>query len=251
MARTPLARQAATGDGRAKADWHSAVIDARALRTRAASDATGVRCERCLGCRQRAAMPFVHLERELWQVRTAAGNEMGPDTPERRGRLLESGAVGRLRPEVERLLADPGALAAAARLLLDQHFTPALAESICDEVELDLADLEARSPRGPTGEQRLTRRPRHHRCRFYRVARPPGLQGRIQLQPRPDESGMNPSEPGAGFAGTGRPGPAHPQRKSDPARQGASRSGASPLSWTRRSERRSCRTGCQQQRILA
>jgi putative restriction endonuclease len=33
--------------------------------------------------------------------------------------------VGRLRPTVEQLLVDPGTLAAAARLLLDLHFTPA------------------------------------------------------------------------------------------------------------------------------
>src|SRR5450755_3016479 len=64
--------------------------------------------------RQRAAMPFVHLERELWDLRDGLGREIGPDAPERRGWLLDRGAVGRLRPEVERLLADDGTLAAAA-----------------------------------------------------------------------------------------------------------------------------------------
>ena len=39
--------------------------------------------------RQRAAMPFVHLERELWDLRDAAGTEIAPDAPERRGWLLE------------------------------------------------------------------------------------------------------------------------------------------------------------------
>ena len=39
--------------------------------------------------RQRAAMPFVHLERELWDLRDAAGRELGPDAPERRAWLLE------------------------------------------------------------------------------------------------------------------------------------------------------------------
>jgi hypothetical protein len=34
--------------------------------------------------------------------------------------------VGHLRPDVTAVLADPAALAAAARLLLDQHFTPVL-----------------------------------------------------------------------------------------------------------------------------
>ena len=62
--------------------------------------------------RQRAAMPFVHLERELWDLRDAAGREIGPDAPERRAWLLERGAVGRLRSPVERLLTDPGTLAA-------------------------------------------------------------------------------------------------------------------------------------------
>ena len=92
--------------------------------------------------RQRAAMPFVHLERELWDLRDAAGREIGPDAPERRAWLLERGAVGRLRSPVERLLADPGTLAAATRLLLEQHFTPVLAELICAAVDLDVAALD-------------------------------------------------------------------------------------------------------------
>ena len=33
--------------------------------------------------RQRAAMPFVHLERELWDLRDATGNEIAPDAPKR------------------------------------------------------------------------------------------------------------------------------------------------------------------------
>ena len=92
--------------------------------------------------RQRAAMPFVHLERELWDLRDAAGREIGPDAPERRAWLLERGVVGRLRSPVERLLADPGTLAAATRLLLEQHFTPVLAELICAAVDLDVAALD-------------------------------------------------------------------------------------------------------------
>jgi putative restriction endonuclease len=92
--------------------------------------------------RQRAAMPFVHLERELWDLRDAQGRKIGPDVPERRAWLLEHGAMGRFQPEVELLLADSGTLAAAARLLLDKHFTPVLADLICTRVGLDLADLE-------------------------------------------------------------------------------------------------------------
>ena len=92
--------------------------------------------------RQRAAMPFVYLERELWDLRDATGNEIGPDAPARRGWLLERGAVGHLQASVERLLADLGTLAAAARLLLDRHFTPVLADLICAAVDLDVATLD-------------------------------------------------------------------------------------------------------------
>jgi putative restriction endonuclease len=55
---------------------------------------------------------------------------------------LERGAVGRLHAPVERLLAEPGTLAAAARLLLDRHFTPVLADLICAAVDLDVAALD-------------------------------------------------------------------------------------------------------------
>ncbi len=92
--------------------------------------------------RQRAAMPFVHLERELWDLRDTTGNEIAPDAPERRAWLLGRGAVGRLRAPVERLLSDPATLAAAARLLLDLHFTPVLAELICAAVDLDVPALD-------------------------------------------------------------------------------------------------------------
>jgi putative restriction endonuclease len=34
--------------------------------------------------RQPAAMPFVHLERELWDPRDATGQAIAPDAPERR-----------------------------------------------------------------------------------------------------------------------------------------------------------------------
>jgi putative restriction endonuclease len=108
--------------------------------------------------RQRAAMPFVHLERELWDLRDAAGQEIGPDAPERRAWLLNRGAVGRLRAPVERLLADPKTLAAAARLLLDLNFTPVLAELICAAVDLDVPALDLAASGGPAQPARL--RPR-------------------------------------------------------------------------------------------
>jgi putative restriction endonuclease len=108
--------------------------------------------------RQRAAMPFVHLERELWDLRDATGKEIGPDAPERRAWLLERGAVGRMRAPVERLLADPGTLAAAARLLLDRHFTPVLAELICAAVDLDVAALDLAGSGGAAYSARSQRR---------------------------------------------------------------------------------------------
>ncbi|GAB2887386.1 phosphorothioated DNA-binding restriction endonuclease [Streptomyces mayteni] len=92
--------------------------------------------------RQRAAMPFVHLERELWDPRDATGAPLAPDVPERGGLLRRRGAHGRLRPEVETLLAEPGMPATVVRLLLDQHFTPALEPAILAAADLDLTTLE-------------------------------------------------------------------------------------------------------------
>jgi putative restriction endonuclease len=97
--------------------------------------------------RQRAAMPFVHLEREIWDLRDGSRAEIGSSTSRSGPWLTNRAAVGRLRPGVEQLLADPGTLAAAARLLLDLHFTPGLVAMICDAVGLDLVVLElAASP---------------------------------------------------------------------------------------------------------
>ncbi|WP_338698860.1 HNH endonuclease [Streptomyces sp. Q6] len=92
--------------------------------------------------RERAAMPFVHLERSLWDLRDRDGSAIGPDAPERGNWLRTRAAHGRLRGEVEQLLSAPGALAATARLLLEQHFTPALEPIICNAVGLDLAELD-------------------------------------------------------------------------------------------------------------
>ena len=108
--------------------------------------------------RQRAAMPFVHLERDLWDLRDATGQEIGPDAPERRAWLLDRGAAGRLRPPLDRLLADPKTLAAAARLLLYLHFTPVLAELICAAVDLDVPALDLTGNGGAAQAVRL--RPR-------------------------------------------------------------------------------------------
>jgi putative restriction endonuclease len=109
--------------------------------------------------RQRAAMPFVHLEREIWDLRDGSGTQIGPNAPERGSWLASCGAVGRLRPGVEQLLADPGTLAAAARLLLDLHFTSGLVGLIPDGVGLDLAVLELAASPAVAAARRSLRRP--------------------------------------------------------------------------------------------
>jgi putative restriction endonuclease len=108
--------------------------------------------------RRRAAMPFIHLEREIWDLRDASGAEIGPRVPESGPWLTGHGAVGRLRPQVEQLLGDPATLAAAARRLLDLHFTPGLSGMICDAVGLDLAVLELAGSTGVAVTQRSVRR---------------------------------------------------------------------------------------------
>jgi putative restriction endonuclease len=50
--------------------------------------------------RQRAAMPFVHLERDLWDLRDRHGHELTPDVRESSRWLLDHGVVGQLRPDV-------------------------------------------------------------------------------------------------------------------------------------------------------
>ncbi|MGH3389136.1 MAG: phosphorothioated DNA-binding restriction endonuclease [Actinomadura sp.] len=104
--------------------------------------------------RQRAAMPFVHLERDLWELRNGNGAEIGPDAPEQRGWLLDRHTTGRLRPQVEQLLAVPSTLAAAVRVLLDRHFTSTLTELICSAVGLDLATPEVAAEPSPTRRAR-------------------------------------------------------------------------------------------------
>ncbi len=58
-------------------------------------------------------MPFVHLEREIRDLRDGSAAEIGPNAPERGPWLAGRAAVGRLRPAAGQLLADPGTLAAA------------------------------------------------------------------------------------------------------------------------------------------
>ncbi|MBN6035287.1 hypothetical protein [Amycolatopsis sp. 195334CR] len=77
------------------------------------------------GQRDRAAMPFVHLERSLWSLQDGAGNPI-PPTPSRTGSWLrDNSARGRLRPEVADHVERPQTLSTAIKLLfelyLDEH----------------------------------------------------------------------------------------------------------------------------------
>ena len=83
----------------------------------------------------RAAMPFVHLESDLWEL----GGDDGEPLNDNRAALCRAHAVGRLRPEVEELLRrDPGLIAESARMLIDLNFTPTYLDPICADVGLDL-----------------------------------------------------------------------------------------------------------------
>ena len=125
--------------------------------------------------RQRAAMPFVHLERDLWDLRDRHGREINPDVRETARWLLAHGAVGQLWPDVTAVLADRATLAAAVRLLLDQHFTPALSKMICAAVGLDLPVLEA---------------PRSAQARLRR-SRASGFAGQPLLRVRPGQPSVD------------------------------------------------------------
>lgn len=96
--------------------------------------------------RYRAAMPFVHLESEIWEIR----GDCGKPLEDNRAALCRAHATGRLRPEVEELLRrDPSLIAESARLLVDLNFTPTYLEPICADVGLDLevATEDARQDR--------------------------------------------------------------------------------------------------------
>ncbi|MDX3570355.1 phosphorothioated DNA-binding restriction endonuclease [Streptomyces sp. ID05-47C] len=86
---------------------------------------------------ERAAMPFVHLERALWDLRDARGTPLPPSTAERGSLLKKAGAHGRLLPAVESLCADPATLASAVQLLLEEHFTPSLTQPLYDALGLE------------------------------------------------------------------------------------------------------------------
>ena len=89
--------------------------------------------------RYRAAMPFVHLESDLWEL----SGDHGAPLKDTRASLCRAHATGRLRSEVEELLRkDPALIAESARLLIDLNFTSTYLDPICADVGLDLQAAE-------------------------------------------------------------------------------------------------------------
>ena len=92
------------------------------------------------GRRSSPAYPFHHLQTDgLWSVIAS-----GPAAPgSSASQLRETGATGRLVPELEAaLVADPQLLVLASRALLDANFPESLHGDICALVGLDLAAVE-------------------------------------------------------------------------------------------------------------
>lgn len=82
--------------------------------------------------RYRAAMPFFHLEDEIWKVDGI--EELAPN----RAALIKNHAVGRLAPEVIALFnSDTSLIDTAARLLIECHFTDSYFDPILSAVGLD------------------------------------------------------------------------------------------------------------------
>lgn len=98
--------------------------------------------------RHRAAMPFFHLDRSLWQLCPEAARAQ-------HGHLLGVQASGALAPEVEALLrADPVLRSTVAQRLLESNFPESYFDSICAAVGLPrpyaagvLSPAPGRSPR--------------------------------------------------------------------------------------------------------
>lgn len=83
--------------------------------------------------RYRAEMPFFHLENEIWELK--GDDELQP----KRSVLRKSNAVGRFRPEVEKLLrSEEGLIEEAAKFLVASHFTDSYLEPIFSAIGLDV-----------------------------------------------------------------------------------------------------------------
>jgi putative restriction endonuclease len=90
------------------------------------------------------AYPFHHLQTDgLWTVQADHGQPGASPT-----RLRESGAVGRLHPDLEAALGrDPGLVALIAHALLDTNFPESLHRDLSAAVGLDLDALETSAAR--------------------------------------------------------------------------------------------------------
>jgi putative restriction endonuclease len=87
------------------------------------------------------AYPFHHLVSDgVWEVRT----DRGPGSPGSGVReLRETGAVGRLDPELRTALRrEPALLGRIAQVLLDLHFPPSLHSDLCEAVGLGLEPVD-------------------------------------------------------------------------------------------------------------
>ncbi|MEV6168025.1 phosphorothioated DNA-binding restriction endonuclease [Streptomyces sp. NPDC051954] len=127
------------------------------------------------------AYPFHHLVSDgVWEVRTDRGHG-SPGSGVRD--LRETGAIGRLAPELRAALrSEPELLGRMARLLLDLHFPPSLHGELCEAVGLE---LEPSQPEHlSTARRQRDRRMRElvltayeYRCAFC------GYDGRIGTVP--------------------------------------------------------------------
>ncbi|MFI9760735.1 phosphorothioated DNA-binding restriction endonuclease [Streptomyces sp. NPDC051963] len=127
------------------------------------------------------AYPFHHLVSDgVWEVRTDRGHG-SPGSGVRD--LRETGAIGRLAPELRTALrSEPELLGRMARLLLDLHFPPSLHGELCEAVGLE---LEPSQPEHlSTARRQRDRRMRElvltayeYRCAFC------GYDGRIGTVP--------------------------------------------------------------------
>ncbi len=120
--------------------------------------------------------PFHHLVSDgVWEVRTASG----PDSPGPGvGRLRESGAVGRLAPELRKALdTDPALLSVLARTLLDLHFPPSLQADIAADAGLDLEAADLARMTGVSGGAA-----ERARVAVRRFVRDPGAARRLRAR---------------------------------------------------------------------
>lgn len=118
--------------------------------------------ERLRTQRDRAALPFVHLERDLWVLENRYHSVI-PNSPSRSGAWLrEHGAYGSLHPEVVDLLDQPRGIFKAADVLFESYFNADLIGELRTAVGLvsPVPSRQAALKRTtPTSTQRLQRKP--------------------------------------------------------------------------------------------